>query len=223
MSLPIYHLEISSEIISPWYNQPKKNNFITFTVRLLDINDQLVTNQNISIKVILLYQEGRLVDKNILTNSGNTVISRDGTALIKVRIEDVSSVHQGKLFILRIIPNTQSETLNNKIAYVDSTPIKVMSKPPKDMKDSPQQQQQMNQNLLKSIKDEISNSNLVLYNNNNLNNSNLTNSSPNKRTRYDPILPLSYDPSLPQQVFVPLTMLHEIIAFNTELQNTLQR
>ena len=98
-----------------------------------------------------------------------------------------------------------------------------MSKPPKDMKDSPQQQQQMNQNLLKSIKDEISNSNLVLYNNNNLNNSNLTNSSPNKRTRYDPILPLSYDPSLPQQVFVPLTMLHEIIAFNTELQNTLQR
>lgn len=247
MSFPSYRLEIISDIKSPWYNQPKKNNYIILEIRLIDSNEKIIQfNQTIPLKVSLYYQDGKLVDKNILTINGNTSLNRDSqSTIINVRIEDVSSIHQGKLFVIRVSPNSQMESMNQKIASVDSIPIKVMSKAPKDGRNSIGGLTSSNIN---GENNEIPHIHHISPNitHNNIGGSSVGgghlihsmmpiiggdySESPNKRLRVESTvyptiqtLPYSYDLPAPTFISIPLTSLNEIKLLNEDMKKILNQ
>jgi hypothetical protein len=108
-----------------------KDKSIDLHVSLVDVNDNLITNRRVPLRVALLYSNGTLVpQQDILQLSPETqlVIGATGSTRIKCRINEVSSRHQGQLFQVQVSPDHDGNSPLADISPARSVPVEVKSK-----------------------------------------------------------------------------------------------
>lgn len=108
-----------------------KDKSIDLQVSLVDVNDALITNRRVPLRVALLYSNGTLVpQQDILQLSPETqlVIGSTGSTRIKCRINEVSSRHQGQLFQVQVSPDFEGNSPLADISPARSVPVEVKSK-----------------------------------------------------------------------------------------------
>mmetsp|Transcript_1352 Transcript_1352/g.1746 ORF Transcript_1352/g.1746 Transcript_1352/m.1746 type:complete len:573 (+) Transcript_1352:37-1755(+) len=126
-----YKLILLNSTPCKWYNQMGGGgNCITLDLECRDSSNQLVTKP-IPLEMILIYaDDGEPVrTQEILTKSDDSqMITSNGKATMKVRIEHVSRKHQNRSFAIKITPNLLSDPLAACVASITSTSINVLSK-----------------------------------------------------------------------------------------------
>ncbi|KAK8799642.1 hypothetical protein WA158_006190 [Blastocystis sp. Blastoise] len=126
-----------------WYkDEGGKKNCITLHIRLLDVDDKIVSLDNADHRLIpLTYDlqydapESLPVNRQLLkVLDDKSEIGLNGECDCHLRIEDVSKNHQQRKFIINILPNYYNFPQNWDIAPVSTPPILVKSKRNKDNK-----------------------------------------------------------------------------------------
>lgn len=114
-----------------WYkDHGGKGKWITLHLQLVNENNYLVKARHVPLHLSLLYSCGSSVpNQNLLKYTpANPRISENGEIIIHFRIEEVSRSHQNQLFMIRVAPDVVQFPLNNDINFVETSPIRVMSK-----------------------------------------------------------------------------------------------
>jgi hypothetical protein len=117
-------------------------------VHLQDCDGQKVRNRKVPLKVTLCYRNNGVVpQQSILQLSPDTRAVIDehfGESLIKFRVNEVSTRHQGQMFQVLVAPDLTVAPSAADIMSVFCTPVDVKSKR-NNHRDRQQQQQQMMQ------------------------------------------------------------------------------
>jgi len=118
-----------------WYkDEGGRDKFIEIQAKLLNQNNETVIDREVPLRVVLTYDgdsENEVKNQSILKMSNDSsakIDSRTGTALLKVRIEEVSKNHQKQAFCVKIAPDTSFSPANYDIAMDVSPAIVVKSK-----------------------------------------------------------------------------------------------
>ncbi|CAM9293819.1 unnamed protein product [Phaeothamnion confervicola] len=131
---------MESPIPSQWFkDEGGRENCVELRVMLRDANQMTVRRRTVPLKLVLLYESlQRVHNQDILKLSPDSklAIGEDGTANLRVRIEEVSKNHQKQAFRIKVEPDVQEQPLSVDISSAVSRPILVLSKRiPKRAKD----------------------------------------------------------------------------------------
>lgn len=125
----------SKKYISPivWYkDRGGKKNCIEIPVRLVSSDGENVLGMIIPIHVELIYSDGTVVDNQQILEMNREsrllTIGSTGQSILRIRITEVSMRHKGKLFALKISPDTLKSSICKDISPVISNSIEVKSK-----------------------------------------------------------------------------------------------
>lgn len=127
-------LVILEEFSAPytWYkDEGGKDKYIEYTVFMVDRQGNHVRDKRVSLKVTLMYRNGHPVpQQNIMTISPDSklVLDRSGQTTIRIRINEVSTRHQGQYFQVLIGPDIATGPSTADVCSVLSIPIDVKSK-----------------------------------------------------------------------------------------------
>lgn len=110
-----------------WYKSVGgKNHSLDCSVLLLDRNRQPITSRNVSLNLILCYENySEVKDQSILTIVMKSRLNPKGVGYIRFKINQVSRIHQNQKFRVKIEP----DQINSDIRPVYTKPIDVLSKP----------------------------------------------------------------------------------------------
>ena len=187
-SLKSNSITSTSQIISKckpspivWYkDRGGKKNCIEIPVRLISSNNENVLGMTVPITVELIYSDGTTVDDQKLLEMNRESrlleIGPTGQCILRIRITEVSSRHKGKLFALKISPDTLKAPHCKDISSVISNLIEVKSK----LTPSHSNNSTIHINQLLSYSNFPDNNN---YNNNNNSNNISQNNNQNQRKR----------------------------------------
>eukprot|EP00466_Bigelowiella_natans_P016518 jgi/Bigna1/72314/fgenesh1_pg.19_\ len=124
----------SSNFPKTWYkDEGGRDKFIPINAVLEDHDGKVVLKREVPLRVILTYDgdaETEVKNQQILKLSTDSMkkIESNGTALLKIRIEEVSKNHQKQAFCVKIEPDTSYSPANYDIAMDVSPAITVKSK-----------------------------------------------------------------------------------------------
>jgi hypothetical protein len=136
-SSPIVVISYRLQMIQPtpptlWYkDHGGKNKWMKLCLQLVNENNFLIKSRHVPLTLSLHYSCGTLVPNQTLLKSTPTlpqIIETTGEVIIHFRIEEVSRSHQNQLFVVRVSPDVILCPLNNDINFVETAPIRVMSK-----------------------------------------------------------------------------------------------
>ncbi|CAM9740880.1 unnamed protein product [Chrysoparadoxa australica] len=120
-----------------WYkDEGGKHNKIEIATQVMEkaganSSNSWIPREGVPLQVTLHYDTGFVVlDQSIMVpQRGNQLVTdKDGQALLKYRILEVSQRHQGKRFVFAIGPDTRAAPTMNDIAPVFTVPVVVLSK-----------------------------------------------------------------------------------------------
>eukprot|EP00468_Gymnochlora_sp_CCMP2014_P008082 CAMPEP_0167756402 /NCGR_PEP_ID=MMETSP0110_2-20121227/9368_1 /TAXON_ID=629695 /ORGANISM="Gymnochlora sp., Strain CCMP2014" /LENGTH=548 /DNA_ID=CAMNT_0007642513 /DNA_START=215 /DNA_END=1864 /DNA_ORIENTATION=- len=123
-----------AEFPETWYkDEGGRDKYIHVHCVLVDSQNSVVQNREVPLRVVLTYEgdaDNEVKDQSILkfSNDSHSKIHRNGMALLKVRIEEVSKNHQKQPFCVKVSPDTSYSPANCDIAIDVSPPITVKSK-----------------------------------------------------------------------------------------------
>ena len=146
MTVVLHKLSLDScldEWQKTWYNQMGGDkNCIKLVVNVLDAKGKVDRKRrNLPLRVVLLHDddESSMVrSQNILVVSEDSQLSTEkGTAVIKVRVTEVSRRHQNKPFKFRIEPDGTKDPLSMDVQSVVSPGVMVLSKITPKVKPAP--------------------------------------------------------------------------------------
>lgn len=128
-----HRLVIQTQPPAMWYkDEGGRDKCIELAVRLTDASGvPVVDRADVQLRVLLLYEDHRQVAKqDIMKLSPDTTLTvgADGTAHLRLRIEDVSKNHQNQPFRIWVTPDTTKSPLNFDISSDVSSPVTVRSK-----------------------------------------------------------------------------------------------
>ena len=127
-------LVIIEEFSAPytWYkDEGGKDKYIDYTVFMVDRQGNHVRDKRVALKVTLMYRNGHPVpQQNIMTVSPDSklILDRSGQTSIRIRINEVSTRHQGQYFQVLIGPDIATGPSTADVCSVLSIPIDVKSK-----------------------------------------------------------------------------------------------
>jgi ribosome-binding factor A len=118
-----------------WYkDEGAKDKCIKVNVRLVDSNQQVVTNRPVPLTANLVYSSGQIVQPStVLTifhdkESKVLSIGENGTEIIKFRVNEVSRNHRKQLFHLLVAADASQDPNFSDISPATSIPFEVKSK-----------------------------------------------------------------------------------------------
>jgi hypothetical protein len=116
-----------------WYkDEGGKDKCIEYAVHMVDRVGSKVKGKKVALKVTLMYKNGQQVpQQNILTvlpDSKLVLDERSGSALIRVRINEVSTRHQGQFFQVLVSPDIAVGPSTADVCPVLSVAVDVKSK-----------------------------------------------------------------------------------------------
>lgn len=134
MTVVRHRLRIRSETQPPtvWYkDEGGRDKCMEVAVDLVDSEGRRVHGQEVPLRVSLLYEDLQPVGKQDilkLSSDSRQSIDHTGTAMLRLRIEDVSKNHQSKGFVIQVGADVQHAPLNSDISPDTSTSVSVRSK-----------------------------------------------------------------------------------------------
>lgn len=127
-----YRLTIDHTTPDIWYkDEGGRDKCIEINVNLVNKEGRCSIERKVPLKVSLHYSNGALVARQDILKvnpESKLLLDKKGSAIIKVRIEDVSKNHQNQAFSVMIAADTVKFPLNNDISPALSTSIDIRSK-----------------------------------------------------------------------------------------------
>lgn len=116
-----------------WYkDEGGKDKCIELRVHLKDADDKIVRNRNVPLKATLVYRSGQSVPlQAILSVSPDSRLTLDESldgAILRLRINEVSTRHQGQMFQVLVSPDLSVSPSFGDISSAVSSPVDVKSK-----------------------------------------------------------------------------------------------
>ena len=103
-----------------WFkDEGGRDKCIELSVNLVDHAGRPVQGRDVPLKVTLLYESGiAVVDQGILKAATDCTkaVGQSGSAVLRLRIEDVSKNHQNQAFVIKVEPDTGYSPLDFDIS-----------------------------------------------------------------------------------------------------------
>lgn len=91
-----------------WYkDEGGRENLLSVVVRLEDADGNVVTGQNVPLKLVLVYEDGKIANgqDKLYSPDSTHAIGPTGETTIRFRVEDVTKNHHNQKFRLRAMPD----------------------------------------------------------------------------------------------------------------------